>query len=252
MTKNLIGEIWKNVDLQLDFSNDNRIEISNKGRVRTYNKLADGNIIEGSLVNGYKIIRLKFFRERDEATAKKLTYLQKQIIRFAKKINKMKEAKEPKAAIKEAEILLQGLKANLSKKYKEDAKVRTEHYHSLIHRLVGDYFVKRTSEKQTVVAHLDYEKLNNKSSNLKWMTHEENVVHQRNSPLVIALKENRRNGSLRNNSTTKLTVIKVMLLKKLLIEGKSIKSLVKQFKVSDMQIYRIKKGENWGDVPAAK
>jgi Mor family transcriptional regulator len=41
-----------------------------------------------------------------------------------------------------------------------------------------------------------------------------------------------------------------MLLKKLLNEGKPIKQLVKLFKVSDTQIFRIKRGENWANIQA--
>jgi NUMOD4 motif/Helix-turn-helix domain of resolvase/HNH endonuclease len=252
MTKNLLGEIWKNVDLHLDFKIENRLEVSNKGRIRTFNKVSDGNVIDGSLINGYKIIRLKVFRQRDEATENKFAYLNKQILKFSEKIKKMQEAKESKTAIKEAESLLKGLKENLSKKYAADAKLRTTHYHSLIHRLVAECFLRKTSSMQTIVAHLDFDKLNNKASNLKWMTQAENVIHQRNSPFVIAEKANRRISGAKNTRTTKLSVTKVMLIKKLLNEGKPVKSLVKQFKVSDMQIYRVKSGENWGDVPAAK
>jgi hypothetical protein len=42
-----------------------------------------------------------------------------------------------------------------------------------------------------------------------------------------------------------------MYLKKLLQENKPIKNLVKQFKVTETQILRIKRGENWGSVEAA-
>jgi HNH endonuclease/NUMOD4 motif/Helix-turn-helix domain of resolvase len=252
MEKSKPGEIWKKVKFNFDYANDSRLEVSNLGRVRSFNKLSDGNILEGSLINGYKIIRLKFFTARDEKMVSKLAYLEKQIIKFAAKIRLMVENRESKAAIKEANALLASLKKNLKQKYADDTKSRTINYHSLIHRLVAEYFVKKPARNHTVVSHLNYDKLNNKASNLMWMTHEENVEHQRHSPYVIAEKEIRRNSGGRTSRTVKLTVIKVMLLKKLLNEGKPVKSLVKQFKVSDMQIYRIKSGENWGDVPAAK
>ena len=42
-----------------------------------------------------------------------------------------------------------------------------------------------------------------------------------------------------------------MLLKKLLNEGKSMKQLAKQFKVTTTQILRIKRGVNWAEVDAA-
>jgi HNH endonuclease/NUMOD4 motif len=252
MEKSKPGEVWKKVKFNFDYVNDNRLEVSNLGRVRSFNKQSDGNILDGSLINGYKIIRLKFFTARDEETERKLAYHERQIIKFAAKIRLMVENKESKVAIKEADALLASLKANLKKKYADDTKSRTINYHTLIHRLVADYFVKKPGKNHTVVSHINYDKLNNKASNLMWMTHEENVEHQRHSPYVLAEKDKRRGSSGRSNRTTKLTVIKVMLLKKLLNEGKPIKNLVKKFKVTDTQILRIKRGENWGDVPAAK
>lgn len=53
-------------------------------------------------------------------------------------------------------------------------------------------------------------------------------------------------------ANTKLTVTKVMLLKKLLNQNKPVRQLIKQFKITDMQVYRIKPGENWKHVPAAE
>jgi hypothetical protein len=244
MEKSMLGERWKNIEFNFEYASENRIEVSNLGRVRTFNRQSDGNILVGSMINGYKIIRLKFFAERDEVAERKFIYHNKQIAKFTVKLRQMKRDKVNKTAIKEAS-------ANQSKKLAADWKSRATNYHSLVHKLVADYFLKKPSENHTIVAHLDYDKLNNRASNLKWMTHAENVAHQRSSPYVIADKENRRIGS-KNTRTTKLSITKVMLLKKLLNEGKPVKSLVKQFKVSDMQIYRIKSGENWGDVPAAK
>jgi HNH endonuclease/Helix-turn-helix domain of resolvase/NUMOD4 motif len=252
MEKSMPGERWKNVEFNFDYASENRIEVSNFGRVRSFNRLSEGNILEGSMINGYKIIRLKFFAERDEAAERKFIYHNKQIAKFTVKVRQMKLNRESKTAIKEATVLLDGLRMNQKKKLAADWKSRATNYHSLVHKLVADYFLKKPSENHTIVAHLDYDKLNNRASNLKWMTHEENVIHQRSSPHVLAEKEKRRGGSGRTSRTTKLSLTKVMLLKKLLNEGKPVKSLVKQFKVSDMQIYRIKNGENWGDVPAAK
>jgi HNH endonuclease/NUMOD4 motif/Helix-turn-helix domain of resolvase len=252
MEKSMPGERWKNVEFNFEYASDNRIEVSNFGRIRTFNRLSNGNILEGSMINGYKIIRLKFFAERDEVAERKFVYHNKQIAKFTIKLRQMERDKETKTAIKEATTLLNSLRDNQRKKLAADWKSRATNYHSLVHRLVAEYFLKQPSEKHTVVSHLDYNKLNNRASNLKWMTHEENVIHQRSSPNVIAEKEKRRTSDSKSNRSTKLTVIKVMLLKKLLNEGKPVKSLVKQFKVSDMQIYRIKSGENWGDVHAAK
>ncbi len=140
---------------------------------------------------------------------------------------------------------------SLSKKFRDDLKARTINYHSLIHRLVADYYLRKPGANQTIVAHLDHNKLNNRDFNLKWMSPEENYEHQKSSPHVIQEKKDRRFRRKENSKATKLTVTKVMLLKKLLNEGKPMKQLVRQFKVTDTQILRIKRGENWSDIKAA-
>jgi hypothetical protein len=201
------------------------------------------------MINGYRIIRFKLFKPRDNATKSKLEFLQKQVFRLAGKLKLMKENKEDKTRIKETEALLDALRKNLSKKFFDDTKKRTKHYHTLVHRQVAEHFCKRPSDNHSIVAHLDHDRLNNKSSNLKWMTPEENYAHQQNSPHVIAEKKARQSDKTR---TAKLTVTKVMLLKKLLNQGKPMRTLVKQFKITDTQILRIKRGENWGEIKAAE
>ena len=116
---------------------------------------------------------------------------------------------------------------------------------------MAEYFLPKPKTGETKVAHLDYIKLNNEVNNLKWMTPEENFKHQQGSPHVINEKQLRKSGERQNTKVAKLTVTKVMLLKKLLIQNKPIKQLVKQFKITDTQILRIKRGENWKNVPAA-
>ncbi len=157
-----------------------------------------------------------------------------------------------KTVINDTTLLLDTLKKRLSKKFQDDLKGRTINYHSLFHRLVADYFLKAPTSKQTIVAHLDHDKLNNRAYNLKWMTPEENYEHQTKSPYVIKEKEERRHRRKEDSRATKLSVTKVMLLKKMLGQEKPMKQLVKQFKVTDTQILRIKRGENWADIQAAK
>jgi hypothetical protein len=248
MTKSFPGEKWKRIKLGAGFTNKNVIEVSNFGRVRSFNKSSDGDLLKGSMTNGYRIIRFKLFKPRDEDAEKKLIFLQKQVFKLTGKIKDMKEIKEDKKRIKESEELLSSLKKNLSQKFNDDTKSRTVYYHALIHRLVAQYFCARPSRNHSVVAHLDYNKQNNKSSNLKWMTLEDNYAHQQNSPHVIEDKKRRRTDK---SARAKLTITKVMLLKKLLNQNKPMKTLVKQFKITDTQILRIKRGENWGEIKAA-
>lgn len=251
MIKDLPGEIWKEVQFDFDFTNQFRLEISNYGRLQTFTKNSDGNIVNGSMINGYRIIRLKLFKQREEKTQEKIKSLQKQFNNLAKEVRKLVKEKADKKIISEKEDLLKLLRKQLHKIYKEDAKYRTINYHSLIHRLVAAYFLPKPSAGKIVVAHIDHDKLYNHAANLKWMTREENFQHQQNSPNVINEKERRRRGTGQNTKVAKLTVTKVMLLKKLLNQNKPIKQLIKQFKVTDVQIYRIKRGENWRDIPAA-
>lgn len=250
MNKDFPGEQWKTVTFDFEFSNDYRIDVSNFGRLRTFNKQSNGNIVTGSMVNGYKIIRLKFFKSRDAKTLDSINYLQNQALQLTRKIKLLKQNYENPTKIAEATELLKTVKNKTSKKIKADVKERTIHYHSLVHRLVATYFCSQPSKEHTIVAHLDYDKLNNRHTNLQWMTPEENFEHQRKSPNVLSAK---RGGSSNPASrVNKLTVTRVMLLKKLLNQGKPIRTLIKQFKITDTQILRIKRGENWGDIEAAK
>ena len=252
VSKNLYGEKWKNVVFGFENTNYYRLEVSNFGRVRSFNKLSDGNILNGSLTEGYKIVRLKFFKPTEPADAKKILNKQKQIAAEMQDIKFLKENNAKKSFIKEEEGELLSLKKSLSKLLAENTKKRTINYHSLVHRLVAKYFLPKPAAGKAIVSHLDHDKLNNIVSNLEWMTVEENSAHQQFSPHVIAEKKKRMYGGKESSRTTKLTVTKVMLLKKLLNEGKTVKQMVKQFKVSDMQIIRIRRGENWGSIPAAK
>jgi HNH endonuclease/NUMOD4 motif len=252
MTKNFSGEQWKTIKFDFESTNEGRIEVSNFGRLRTFNKVSEGNIVNGSMINGYRIIRLKLYKPREEKIQNRLDYLQKQVFKLTRKLKSLKDNNERKKIIAEPAELLDTLKKNLSKKFQDDLKQRTINYHSLVHRLVADYFLKKPTAKHTIVAHLDHDKLNNRASNLQWMTPEQNYEHQKNSPNVIKEKQERRHRRKEDSRATKLTVTKVMLLKKMINQDKPMKQLVKQFKVTDTQIFRIKRGENWADIEAAK
>lgn len=107
----------------------------------------------------------------------------------------------------------------------------------LIHRLVAQYFLTRPSTKHKYVLHLNFKKEDNYAHNLKWATPEENRAHS---------QKKRR---LTEKGNYKLSAERVKLIKKKMLNGKNrLKSIAKQFGVSDMQIHRIKTGENWGYV----
>ena len=251
MINEFVNEQWKIVQFEISNTNESRIEVSNYGRLRTFNKISNGNIVKGSMINGYRIIRLKFYSPREEKMQLQFEYLQQQVAKLASMLKALKEENAAEETISETNRLLESLKKSLSKKFRADLKKRTIYYQSLIHRLVAEYFVEKTKDEQTIVAHLDHDKMNNKSTNLKWMTPDENYQHQQKSPFVIQERQDRRLRRKESSRATKLTVTKVMLLKKMLNQGKTVKQLVKQFKVTGTQIVRIKKGENWSDIEAA-
>ena len=252
MLKDFPGEKWKEVKFDFEFTNNFTLKVSNFGRLQTRNRHADARILNGSSINGYRIIRLKLFKPRLQKTQAGINRLKKHVDGLSKEIKQLSSEKGKKKLATEKKQLLDDAKKSLAKLYEEDAKYRTINYHSLIHRLVATYFLPAPKALQEKVAHLDHNKLNNRVSNLKWMTPEENFIHQQTSPRVIEVKRQRKLGLVQNPKNTKLTVTKVMLLKKLLNQNKPVRQLIKQFKVTDMQIYRIKRGENWGYVPAAK
>lgn len=112
-----------------------------------------------------------------------------------------------------------------------------------IHRLVAEYFCKQGSAKNNFVIHVDHRKENNKASNLKWVKHDEQIEHAKRDPNVLV--------RMNPDEGPKLTADKVKRIKLALFKSKkqpTLKALAKQFKVSDMQIHRIKTGENWSHV----
>ena len=107
----------------------------------------------------------------------------------------------------------------------------------LVHRLVAMQFVRKHKPNQRFVIHLDYDNSNNHFKNLKWVNREEMEAHQHKNP----------NPERRGNQ--KLTTEVVRKLKLKIKEGKmTLKMIGKQFGVTDMQVHRIKTGENWGYV----
>jgi hypothetical protein len=257
-------EIWKEINFPFEHINHIRVEVSNFGRVKTYSKYSpEGRIVKGSLVGGYPVIRLKFFKERDHNLTSKFQYLRKQINTLVVSVNRMKrqldalpqrtkEYYDLKKQLSEADSLRLSMEKSYRKEYRADELKRTYNYGGLIHRMVALSFLEPASELHNLASHLDFDKKNNHVSNLVWMTREENAEHQKKSPVVIREKEQRK-FKVRNENTKvyKLTSTKVMLIKKKINQGVSLRKLSKTFKVTETQLLRIKRGENWGHVPAA-
>jgi hypothetical protein len=110
-----------------------------------------------------------------------------------------------------------------------------------VHRLVAATFCKKKSPSQRLVIHVDFKKANNHFKNLKWVTREEQTKHDAFNPSVIRARREH----------SKLTPAEVKRIKTELANPKkpvSLKTLANKFGVTDMQIHRIKTGENWGHI----
>ncbi|HAD79246.1 HNH endonuclease [Empedobacter falsenii] len=128
---------------------------------------------------------------------------------------------------------------------KADGK-RTAKY---VHKMVAETFLPNKDNKEYVV-HLDHNKLNNAMDNLKWATLDEWKEH--NKDLFRMMKGRSRLDSIPNS---KLTEAQVIRLKKKLIDPNrktKISTLAKQFNISQGQVYRILRGENWAHIEVKK
>lgn len=113
-----------------------------------------------------------------------------------------------------------------------------------LHKLLAKAFL-TPGENETAVLHLNHDKTDNRLENLTWATHKHRYEHQKTSPLDIK----RRTSGERHY--TKLSYAEAKVLKKKLLDPNRrtrLKVLAKQFGVSEMQLHRIKTGENWGDL----
>tara|TARA_B110000211_G_C13897474_1_gene472373 strand:+ start:139 stop:693 length:555 start_codon:yes stop_codon:yes gene_type:complete len=111
-----------------------------------------------------------------------------------------------------------------------------------VHKLVAQHFLEKQEDHEFVI-HLNYDKLDNRIENLKWATKREKELHQFSGPAHINRKPRLHSA--------KLTEARVRLIKRKINDPNRktrMKMIAKQFGVSEMQLYRIKSGENWGHV----
>ena len=137
-------------------------------------------------------------------------------------------------------------------------KVRDEnnkfrYKHCFLYKLVAEYFIPKTSAEQVHVLHLNYNRSNDFVDNLKWATYAEMLAHVENSPFVKASRKKLQAQirAKRLHQGNKLTSTQVIRLKKILLDPTRktrMKILARQFGVSEMTLYRIKSGKNWGHI----
>ncbi|MCB8965068.1 MAG: HNH endonuclease [Bacteroidales bacterium] len=113
-----------------------------------------------------------------------------------------------------------------------------------VHKLVAELWLGRPSEQHKYVTHIDNNLNNNHRSNLKWLTEEEMRAHYS----VYFKEKYNKPDYKRVVSTSKLTEQDIALLKSMLQRGIRQSTIAKLFKISEMQVTRIKRGENWGHI----
>lgn len=158
-----------------------RYEVSNFGRLRSFQNNEKGEIIKGSVIQGYKSLNIRL----------------------------------PKG----------------------------KSFNRYVHKLVAEKFVSKNSPDHKFVIHLDFDKQSNHFENLKWVTKDEMVAHNKLNPAVINKPIPRRTKNY------KLTETKVRMIKKMLQHDSTrLKMIAKQFGITHTQLNRIRSGENWGYV----
>ncbi|MDP3314147.1 HNH endonuclease [Lutibacter sp.] len=111
-----------------------------------------------------------------------------------------------------------------------------------VHRVIALLFVEKREDQQFVL-HLDYNKVNNVATNLKWANRQELNLHYKNNPV--------HKTRLGRRTYSKLTENRVRLIKRKINDPNRrtrMRIIARQFGISEMQLYRIKSGENWGSV----
>ena len=115
----------------------------------------------------------------------------------------------------------------------------------LVHKLVAILFVPKKYDGEDIVIHLDWNKKNNYYKNLKWVT--KNDSYKR---MFKKFQEDRKKQGKRVTNS-KLTKEDVGWIKSMLKKGIKQSVIAKLFCVSEMQITRIKRNENWAEIPPA-
>lgn len=121
-----------------------------------------------------------------------------------------------------------------------------------VHKAVAELFVENDDPEKTVVAHKDWDKLNNHADNLVWMTPKVNEQHAYQNPAgskldkIMEFWDNAEPNE--RYFANKLSEAQVLKIKKLVNDPNRktrIKMIAKQFNVSPFTIFSIKAGRSW-------
>ncbi|RMA65869.1 NUMOD4 domain-containing protein [Ulvibacter antarcticus] len=115
-----------------------------------------------------------------------------------------------------------------------------------VHRVVAELFLDPDEERSYVI-HKNFDKADNHVDNLKKVNKKELFAHNMDNPAVIKAKK----AAKLNPKYSKLSAPKVRMIKRKIFDPNRktrMRIIAKQFGISEMQLYRIKSGENWGHI----
>ena len=115
-------------------------------------------------------------------------------------------------------------------------------YNFYVHRAVAFLFLEQ-KEGQRFVIHKNHDLTDNYHENLSWVNQKELTKHQITNP--------KRRAKFGIKPGAKLTEGKVKVIKKKLLDENRrtrLRIIASQFGITTTQLYRIKSGENWGEV----
>ncbi len=138
-------------------------------------------------------------------------------------------------------------------RYKVNDGTKIHHKHKFLYKLVAQYHMPNSNPEKKHVIHIDNNLANDNSSNLRWVTAQERIAHQNQNPSVVAARKKWKEDGRKLTNGPKLTINQVKLIKRIFANPDSktrMKILAKKFGVTEMQLHRIKSGENWSQVDA--
>ena len=109
-----------------------------------------------------------------------------------------------------------------------------------IHKLVAEYFVLKEDNSKNIVIHIDNDRKNNYFENLKWVNAKE--CFENTDKFNANLHEKFR---MNTTSAAKITKQDADEIRAMIAAGVLQSVIAKKFKISEMQITRIKRNENW-------
>jgi len=107
----------------------------------------------------------------------------------------------------------------------------------LVHRVVAESFIDNPYNKPQI-NHINCIKNDNRVENLEWCTNQENLIHKMENGLCNCVRGE-------SHHLAKLNVEMVEEIRIRLSKGESGKSICKDYNVSNVTIYNIKKGKIW-------